>query len=503
MFEKVTPESIGISSKAIYDFLAMLERRGATMHSIVMSRYGKIFSENYWAPFNKDSVHRMYSETKSYVAIAVGLLEEEGKISLDDKIVDYFKDCLGQTLPPFLDNLTIKDMLMMKTAGQTPGSYDAKEFYRNKLYFNHKHHSRPSNTYWEYDSNGSQILCALVEKISGKCLLDYLKEKLFNKMGTFKTAKVLKTKGGNSWGDSALVCTSRDMLSFAQLVSNYGVWEGKRLMNETYLKTATSKLTDNRMTHHKDSFHYGYGYQIWLARDDVFAFVGMGDELTICCPKKDFIFVCTADNQGEGELFRNIMTFELLEEIIDKFSDTPLSEDKENYEKLENLSKSLKLRAETGLLDSPFRAFLQDKVYVCDKNPMGITEFSFHFDDEKTGTFRYEKQGVKEIKFGVNHNEFSKFPQTGYFDDVCFEPSDTVLYDSAVSLAWYEEKKIMLSIKIIDKHLGNMSICFGFRDNAVAMYLRKTAEYFLHDYCEAQNIEATDCDARFIAKIKE
>ncbi len=499
MFEKVSPESVGITSKSISDLVSMLERRGATMHSMLFARHGRLVGEFYWAPFNRDSVHRMYSQTKSYVAVAVGLLAEEGKISLDDYITNYFQDVLPNELPPFLDKLTIRDMLMMKTAGMTPGSYDSGEFFRDKLYFNHKHHSRPSNTYWEYDSNGSQILCTLVEKLTGKPLLEYMREKLFSHMNTFHTATILKTKGDHSWGDSALVCTSRDMLAFAQLVSNYGVWEGKRLMNEDFLKTATSTLTDNRMTHHKDSLHYGYGYQIWKIRDDIFAFIGMGDEITICAPEKDFVFVCTADNQGEGELFRNVLTYELVEEIIDKMSDEPIPENPDEYEKLTKLESSLVLRAETGLPDSPFKAEIQDKVYKCEDNPMSITEFSFHFNDDNTGVFRYEKQGVKEIKFGINQNVLTKFPVSNYFDNTCFEPTP-VSYDAAVSLAWYEEKKIMLSIKIIDKHLGNMSLCFGFRDDYVAIYLRKTAEYFLYDYCEAQNIELTDADARFIAK---
>ena len=83
MFENVTPESVGISSKYLKEFILRLEKRKLHMHSIVMCRGTKVFGEYYWAPFDKDFLHRMYSQTKSYVAVAIGLLLDEGKLSLD------------------------------------------------------------------------------------------------------------------------------------------------------------------------------------------------------------------------------------------------------------------------------------------------------------------------------------------------------------------------------------------------------------------------------------
>ena len=90
MFEKITPEQAGISSANVADFISVLERRGLATHSVLMMKGNSIFAEYYWAPFHRDFCHRMYSETKSYVAIAIGLLEQDGLIDLDKPIVDYF-----------------------------------------------------------------------------------------------------------------------------------------------------------------------------------------------------------------------------------------------------------------------------------------------------------------------------------------------------------------------------------------------------------------------------
>ena len=109
-------------------------------------------------------------------------------------------------------------------------------------------------------------------------------------MGTFKTAEILKTKNGDSWGDSALLCTLRDMASFGRLLMNGGVWQGERLMNEEYIREATSAIVCNDEIGFTGCFSHGYGYQIWKVEQDGFAFNGMGCQLTICLPKKDLIF---------------------------------------------------------------------------------------------------------------------------------------------------------------------------------------------------------------------
>ena len=86
MFEIITPEKAGISSLTVKKFLETLERRGLVMHSVLLMRGDNIFSENYWAPFDKDFCHRMYSQTKSFVGVAIGILEGEGKLSISDTV---------------------------------------------------------------------------------------------------------------------------------------------------------------------------------------------------------------------------------------------------------------------------------------------------------------------------------------------------------------------------------------------------------------------------------
>ena len=327
MFEKITPEQAGISSKTVLKFFKRIEKRGARTHGFLMMKDGKIFTEAYWKPFHQDFNHRMYSQTKSFVGVAIGLLIEEGKLSLEDEVADYFPEKIEIELHRYLKEQTVRDMLTMSTVGSCRWWFNSGDPDRTHLYFNNERPMRPSGTIWEYDSPGSQVLCSLVEKLAGKPMLDYMKEKLFNKMGTFQNATILKCPNGDSWGDSAMVCTLRDMASFGQLVMNYGVWEGERLTGEAYLKEASSKIVDNSETSHYTPYGcQGYGYQIWRVENNGFAFVGMGDQLTLCYPDTGLIFTWTSDNQGTP--FNRQYTLTLLEDMfVDEMSDTPLEED--------------------------------------------------------------------------------------------------------------------------------------------------------------------------------
>ncbi len=483
MFEKITPEQAGISSKNVVDFIKKIEKRGGTPHGMIFMKGDKIFAEAYWKPFHQEFCHRMYSQTKSFVGVAIGLLEEEGKLSLDDTIISYFSEKIDSEVLPYLDKMTIREMLTMTTIGECKLWFNSGDCDRTHLYFNDKRETHPSGTIWAYDSAGSQVLCSLVEKLSGKTLLDYLKEKIFNEMGAFQTATILQTPNGDSWGDSAMVCTLRDMVAFGRFLMNYGVWNGKRLMNEKYLRMATSALVDNRANAHYSSYFHGYGYQIWRVCGNGFALVGMGDQLTICYPEKDLIFSCVSDNQGTS-LIRELIFTNLEDMFVDQIQEQALPENTVAQKELDDLLSLLTLRYVRGQKDSPFRDLLNGAIYECCDNPMGITKFSFVFNDEKTGELRYTNaQGQKTIPFGINHNVFGKFPQLGYSNDRGgMNTMDGFMYDDAVSLAWTGEKELLLFVQIIDRYFGNMSAKFHFEGEKVYAVFSKTAENFLDEY---------------------
>ena len=481
MFAQITPEQAGISSRWVTQFIQTLNKRGLAMHSILLMKGDQIFGECYWKPFHRDLPHRMYSQTKSFVALAIGLLEEDGLLELDRKIHTYFPDKFTRQLPPYLEALTVRQMLTMQTSGTTPSWFRFPEATdRTAWYLEQNRGNHPAGMQFHYDSGGSQVLCALVERLSGRSLFDFLQERIFRHLGTFQNARILKTRNDDSFGDSAMVCTTRDMASFGRFVMNYGTWEGKRLMNEAYLRTATSRLVDNDRIGFAGSFSQGYGYQIWRVPGG-FAFNGMGGQLTLCLPEQDLIFSCTGDNQGFAAA-KDLILSAFYELIVEQMG-APLPEDLQAQAALKDVAENQELMCLHGETASPFAQEIAGKTYLCQENPMGIEKFSLEFTEDG-GIFHYTNaQGDKHLPFGLGKNVFGKFPQAGYAAEHAAVPGpEGHYYDCAASAVWAEPKKLNLKVQIIDQYLGNFIATLAFRDDISLVTRAKSAEFFLTEY---------------------
>lgn len=480
-FCKISPEKAGISSKKVLKFLQILDRYHFCTHSFIMARGQNIFAEGYYAPFHPDFKHRMYSVSKSFVAVAVGLAAEDGLLSLEDKFVRFFSEYINENTNEKLQNMTIREMLTMETSQTdqvnwfTSGTDD-----RAEVYFRTPA-KRVSGTTWEYDSSGSYMLGAVVEKLTGKPFLEYLKERFLVKGGFSADAYCLKCPGKYSWGDSGVMCTSRDLLVFARFVMDGGTIDGVRYMNGEFLAEAVRKQVSNGHDGAVAYNSYGYGYQIWKAPNDGFAFVGMGDQFAICDREKDFIFIINSDNQGHSPANRAILYHELYQTIVDNLGE-PLEEDAEAAGQLQAYIDGLKLFSLGESTTSPFAEELNGRTYRLETNPMGIEYVHFELEGGK-GILTYKNaQGVKELPFGFGYNEFGKFPQEDYSDLVGTVPEKGNRYDCAVSADWPEEKKLRIKVQIIDKYFGNASMEFGFKEDMVGIYMTKNAEAFLEEY---------------------
>ena len=85
-----TPEAVGISSRHVLAFHKALDRYKLATHAVMLARGDEIFSECYYAPFDAQFKHRLYSVSKSFVSIAVGFCEQDGLLDLDEPMIRYF-----------------------------------------------------------------------------------------------------------------------------------------------------------------------------------------------------------------------------------------------------------------------------------------------------------------------------------------------------------------------------------------------------------------------------
>ncbi|MDE2810835.1 MAG: serine hydrolase, partial [Gemmatimonadota bacterium] len=85
-----SPENEGIPSRAILNFLQRIDAERICMHGFLLVRHNRIAAEGYWAPWTAERMHRIYSVSKSLVALAVGMMIDEGRLTLDDRVAEYF-----------------------------------------------------------------------------------------------------------------------------------------------------------------------------------------------------------------------------------------------------------------------------------------------------------------------------------------------------------------------------------------------------------------------------
>lgn len=479
MFERVRPEQVGICSGDVIDYIKMLEDRGLAMHSVLLARGNKLFAECYFAPYDKDSLHRMYSTTKSYVGIAVAQLIADKKLSADDKIVDFFPEYQKEKIHPWLAEQTIENMLTMQTAMDVHGWFKDKPSDRVAHYFSEEP-SMPAGTSFHYDSEGSFVLGALVERITGKKLLDYLREKCLDEIGFSKDAYCLTAPGGHSWGDSALLCTALDHMRFGRLLAQKGEWNGKQLLDRDAVERACSSLVDNYCDEGITVNSYdqsGYGYQIWQIRGRAFGFCGMHCQFMIHDPKTDITFVCTAGNPKGAA--NQILIEGLFNYIIQRADKVGCSVSEDEYDEF---IRSRKLHALEGKTFSEFESELATKKFIARENPMGIKDFSFRFEKEHIVWCYTNEQGYKELAFGRGKNNFCDFPHTGYSKEVGSVPCPGHTYKCAASAIWKNDKRMTFKVQVIDEYIGVMVMNVSFKDGLVYITMCKHCENFMDEY---------------------
>ena len=479
----ISPEKAGVSSANVQRFIDFLEKNQLSTHNVILSRGNDIFFEKYWEPFHPGFLHRMYSVSKSFVSLAIGFLEQEGKLDLDAPVTRYFPEEMEKQTDENFRNMTIRHMLMMSTAKPGQNWFTARIPDRVRYYFeNDCPQSRPAGTVFEYDSTGSFVMGALVERITGMKFMEYLRGKLFEKIGVSQEAHCLTCPGGHSWGDSAVLCTPRDLWHVARFVLNKGSWNGEQILNREYLELATTRQIDNDNWQTVNYDTCGYGYQFWMTYQNSFAFVGMGGQYAICVPDKDLILVINGDNQGK-EIAGKLVFDSFFEYIVNPAVKESLPEDESAQAQLEAATADLKLAYAQGETHSDWEKEINDITYVLDPNPMGITRMKLHLEKDQGTLFYTNAQGDKELSFGLGKNVFGLFPQEGYSDQTGSVSAPGHFYKCAASAAWVEAKKLFLKVQIIDDYFGNLSIVMGFRDDhRLGIYMCKCAEDFLDEY---------------------
>lgn len=299
-FERVTPESAGIMSEDMEWLLDRLESGFTEPHGLMIMRHGKVCAEGWWSPYAPGIRHGLQSHSKTYAATAVGIAYTEGLVGLDERIIDIFPEEAPEHPSEYLKELTVHHVLCMGCGmDEMPGA--SKSWIRDFLHTPVVH--KPGTTYM-YNSVGSSLLAAIVVKKTGMGMHEYLKTRLYDKIGIFSDNHVwMKMPDGCEVGGGGLFATTEDNLRLMKLYADGGVWEGERILAEDFVQRATtlqneSASEESKNPPAKDNF-VGYGYQIWMCRPKgVYRADGAMGQFTIVVPDMDMIIAITENAAG-------------------------------------------------------------------------------------------------------------------------------------------------------------------------------------------------------------
>lgn len=287
-----------VMNRGIWRFLTDITERNVNLHSVLLMRRQKILAQWYNKPYGPNTLHRMYSVTKSLTSIAIGLLAEEGKLHLTDRICQYFPEYLpSESVHPWLWETRIEDLLTMRSC-HSRAAYKQMTTDRWVASFFQAKPDHCPGTVFSYDTSASVVLAALTERLSGMELLSYLRKKALREIGISEQAYILKTPDGVSDGGSGLMCTTEDLAKIGDLCCHFGRAGGRWLLPETYMRRAVACQTGTPLQPVTDE-RQGYGYQFWMARHGGFVMYGMGGQLALCFPKKELTFVTTGYTAGD------------------------------------------------------------------------------------------------------------------------------------------------------------------------------------------------------------
>ena len=294
---RTTPESAGISSRMIREYVEAIKAdKTQNMHNLTIIRGGRIVYECGFGGHDGSTPKMTFSACKSITSIAIGMLIDEGKLSLSESAASVFEDRVGIIDKLRMDSITVESLLTMRSGIV----FNEAECFASanwvKSFFSSAVQGKPGETF-NYNSLNTYILSAIVYKKTGKHLSEYLEERLFAPLGivnyAWERCPMGIEKGG--WG---LYMSPEDMGKIGVLVMNGGVWEGKRIISEEYLESATT-------AHAKVPFEMGdfdYGYQMWVGKStDTFLFNGMLGQNVLGFRENGIIIVA---NAGNGELFQ-------------------------------------------------------------------------------------------------------------------------------------------------------------------------------------------------------
>jgi CubicO group peptidase (beta-lactamase class C family) len=401
------PEEEGVSSESILEFIEAAEKSKHEFHSLMILRHGKVVAEGWWDPFSPELKHSMASVSKSWASTATGFAVDDNLLSLEDRVISFFPEYLPDTVSPYLEDLTVKHLLTMSVGqdvigiGNLPGDVSwIKAFLETPVNYE-------PGTVFQYNSLCSYMLSAIIQKLTGEKLVDFLRPRLFEPLGIEGVDWEEDPQGINTGGWGLSVKTE-DMAKLGQLYLQKGMWSGSRILSEEWIEEATTFKINSApdpeiVPKDKDDWAQGYGYQFWRCRHNGFRASGNFGQFIIVMPDLDAVIVLTSKTVAGGRDggMRDQLNL-VWEYLLPAMHEDALPENKKLTADLKEKLSSLSLPLPDKRATPSFFLDNTGKSYQMEPNRAGIETMSFNISDDIYQLTINTETDVHQLSYGYS-----------------------------------------------------------------------------------------------------
>lgn len=316
-------ETPAVLNDSVNSMLAHAQTDSLDIHSIMIVKDGNVVYEKWQSQGKPEVPHILNSVSKTFTSIGVGLAIADGKMKLDDKVISFFPDKLPAEVSDNLADMDIRDLLTMTCGHAKDHTYEMQQLAKEnpsmdwvKQFLSYPVEFTPGEVYC-YNSVGTFMLSAIVQKVTGKKLVEYLNERIFIPLN-IKDACWTETKAGQNFGGWGLYLKTEDLAKTGLLILQNGKWNGEQLVPAEWIAEMSRKQVNSApagintkelvIENADPDWIQGYGYQMWMCRNHAFRADGARGQFILVLPEQNTVIAMTADTprmQAELQLVWN------------------------------------------------------------------------------------------------------------------------------------------------------------------------------------------------------
>jgi CubicO group peptidase (beta-lactamase class C family) len=297
-WETISMQEAGFNEDNLQDLLNYLEEKGTKGFMILKN--GKIVVENYFNGHAQNANWYWASAGKTLTSLTVGIAQQEGFLSIDDKTSDYLGNNWTSEALTDENNITIKHQLTM-TTGLNDLIFSCTD--PNCLLY-----KADAGDRWAYHNAPYTLLQSVVANATSQDFNNYFDEKVKNKIG-------MNGVWINSGYNHVFWSTTRSMARFGLLIFNQGIWDETTILSDS--------MYYQEMLNTSQNLNPSYGYLWWLngkssymipqsqesfngmlipsAPTDLIAGLGKNDQKLYIVPGEDLVIVRMGERAGEDD----------------------------------------------------------------------------------------------------------------------------------------------------------------------------------------------------------